>query len=132
MSDQQKSSSGKDVLLGTLIGAAIGAAAALLFAPKAGRETRSELNRQWVTVRDKTQEVGKSVKERAKEVGKTVKEQSSDVVGKLKETKETLSGATDHPQDPEEASAVESDTSEEQAAKGTPVEQADQQQDQED
>lgn len=127
MSDQQKSSSGKGVLFGTLIGAVIGATAALLFAPKAGRETRSDLNRQWVTVRDKTQEVGKSVKEKAKEVGQTVREQSSEVVGKLKETKEAFSITADRSQDPAEASVASdgSDAPEEHSVKDTVMEQAD-------
>lgn len=90
MSDNQNNLNGKDLLIGTLVGGIIGAAAALLLAPKAGRETRSDLNRQWVTVRDKTQEVGRNVRDKAKEVGQTVKDQSGEVVDKLKETKDNI------------------------------------------
>lgn len=74
---------GKDFWCGTIVGGLIGAAAALLLAPKAGRDTRSDLNRQWVTVKGKTQEVGRTVKHKAKEVGQTVREQSGDIVEKI-------------------------------------------------
>lgn len=87
MSDNQNNLNGKDLLIGTLVGAIIGASAALLLAPKAGKETRSDLNRQWVTVRDKTQEVSRTVRDKAKEVGQTVKDQSGDVIGMLRDTK---------------------------------------------
>lgn len=87
MSDNQNNLNGKDLLIGTLVGAIIGASAALLLAPKAGRETRSDLNRQWVTVRDKTQEVSRTVRDKAKEVGQTVKDQSGEVIGMFRESK---------------------------------------------
>lgn len=90
MAENQNNVNGKDLLIGTLVGSIIGAATALLLAPKAGRETRSDLNRQWITVRDKTQEVGRSVSGKAKEVGATVKNQSNEMIGKIKDTQQNV------------------------------------------
>lgn len=95
MSDNQNNLNGKDLLIGTLIGAIIGASAALLLAPKAGRETRSDLNRQWVTVKDKTQEMSRTVRDKAREVGQTVKDQSEDVIGMFRDTKNSDQSAVE-------------------------------------
>ncbi|MBP3038895.1 YtxH domain-containing protein [Bacillaceae bacterium Marseille-Q3522] len=49
--------SAKDFLAGAVVGGIIGAATALLFAPKSGKELRSELNDQAALVKDKTIEI---------------------------------------------------------------------------
>jgi gas vesicle protein len=43
MSDQQQGGYGKGFLLGAVIGGAVGAVVALLFAPKSGRELRQDI-----------------------------------------------------------------------------------------
>ncbi|GAB3961284.1 hypothetical protein GCM10027614_84040 [Micromonospora vulcania] len=43
----------KDFLIGGLIGAIVGSAAALLFAPKSGKELREDLNTQVDTIKEK-------------------------------------------------------------------------------
>lgn len=47
---------GRDFLVGTIIGAAVGASLALLFAPKSGRELREDINTGTVQVRERASE----------------------------------------------------------------------------
>ncbi|MEN2769176.1 YtxH domain-containing protein [Ornithinibacillus xuwenensis] len=47
---------GKDFVLGTIIGAAVGASLALLFAPKSGKELRGDINQGAVQVRERATE----------------------------------------------------------------------------
>ena len=57
MSDNNNDSSSMLYLLaGVGLGAIIGAAAGLLFAPKAGNETRDELNDKFTELKSKTEE----------------------------------------------------------------------------
>lgn len=59
---------GKDFLLGAVTGAVIGAVTALLFAPKSGRELRSDISEQYHNVSEKTQELAGKAKELASNV----------------------------------------------------------------
>lgn len=75
---------GKDFVIGALLGGIIGACAALLLAPKSGRELRGDLNEGYHTVAKKTQDIAKNVGEqtgsivsKVKEVASTVKEDLS-------------------------------------------------------
>ena len=63
---------------GLLIGAVIGGAIALLYAPKSGKETRQ-------LIKDKVTEVVDEVKEEASEVVDEVKEKASGVMDTVKE-----------------------------------------------
>ncbi|GAJ99426.1 YtxH domain-containing protein [Geomicrobium sp. JCM 19055] len=47
----------KDFLIGTLIGGIVGASAALLFAPKSGKELRGDISEGASTAKDKTYEL---------------------------------------------------------------------------
>lgn len=80
----------KDFLIGTLIGAFVGAAAALLLAPKSGKELRQDISEQALIAKEKTAkltttayEKGSELAHRAKEksvsIAKTVSEQASKV-----------------------------------------------------
>jgi len=64
---------------GALIGGLIGAAAALLFAPKPGNELRGDLNEKLSLVTDKTKEVACAMGDKASEIAKTVSTKSTDV-----------------------------------------------------
>ncbi|WP_163071211.1 YtxH domain-containing protein [Priestia flexa] len=88
-------STNKDFLLGTIIGGVVGAATALLLAPKAGKELRADLNEQAAYVRLKTEQVKNNAVEKGQEFAQTAKvktadlsqtisEQSSQVVDKVK------------------------------------------------
>ncbi|WP_438349111.1 YtxH domain-containing protein [Paenibacillus sp. FA6] len=64
---------------GALIGGLIGAAAALLFAPKPGNELRGDLNDKLSLVTDKTKEVASVVGDKASEFAKNVSTKSTGV-----------------------------------------------------
>ncbi|MGX1263389.1 gas vesicle protein [Rossellomorea marisflavi] len=85
----------KDFIIGTLIGGIVGAATALLLAPKSGKDLRSDINEQagawkektsqWKdTAVEKSNELAAAAKEKSSTLTKTVQEQSNQVVGKIK------------------------------------------------
>lgn len=78
----------KDFLIGTLIGGIVGAATALLMAPKSGKELRSDLNDQTVTLRDKGNEFASVAKEKSSSFARTVSDQSSQVANKVRDLRE--------------------------------------------
>jgi gas vesicle protein len=68
--------SGKDFLLGTMIGGLVGAATALLLAPKSGRELRSDINDQATYVRLKTEQMKHSALEKGQDLAVTAKDKT--------------------------------------------------------
>ncbi|OXS59411.1 gas vesicle protein [Bacillus sp. V-88] len=85
----------KDFMIGTLIGGIVGAAAALLMAPKSGKDLRNDINEKTVVLKEKTgqwkdtaveksNELAAVAKEKSSALTKSVQEQSNNVVGKLK------------------------------------------------
>ena len=74
----------KDFLIGTLIGSMIGAATALLFAPKSGKELREDLNTQTSSLRERGNEFASIALEKSSNLAKQVSDQSSQVAGKVK------------------------------------------------
>lgn len=82
-------------LLGALVGGVIGAAAALILAPKTGSEMRQDLSTQASQLKNKSIELSTVAKEKAtelsvvakektEELGKTIQEQSGQLVDKVK------------------------------------------------
>ncbi|MGM0853553.1 MAG: YtxH domain-containing protein [Bacillota bacterium] len=85
----------KDFMIGTLIGGIVGAATALLLAPKSGKDLRHDINEQAGVLKEKTgqwkdtaveksNEFAAVAKEKSSALSKSVQEQSNNVVGKLK------------------------------------------------
>ncbi len=85
----------KDFMIGTLIGGIVGAATALLLAPKSGKDLRNDLNEQAGVLKEKTgqwkdsaveksNEFAAVAKEKSSAISKSVQEQSNNVVGKIK------------------------------------------------
>jgi gas vesicle protein len=72
MATEEESSTIGTSLLVFLLGVAVGAAVAILYAPSAGRETRAHLA-----------ETAERVKERATEIGHTVAEKASELREKV-------------------------------------------------
>lgn len=64
----------KPVVTGLLVGGLIGAAAALLFAPRSGEETRAELRDKAMELRDRTAETVKDTVSQAKVKASELKE----------------------------------------------------------
>ena len=85
----------KDFLLGALVGGIVGSLAALMLAPKSGRELRSDLNSGAYQLREKTDhlrdtavvksnEIASTVKDKTAAISKTVAKQSTELVSKVK------------------------------------------------
>ncbi|NOV00880.1 YtxH domain-containing protein [Paenibacillus planticolens] len=77
---------GKDLLIGAVVGGLLGAATALLFAPKSGRELRSDIAENAKAVSDKTVQIASTVSQKTQDVAKSVSTTTSDFVGKAKDT----------------------------------------------
>ncbi|MGD0034996.1 YtxH domain-containing protein [Paenibacillus illinoisensis] len=77
--DQYPVQSGSTFAKGIFIGGLLGAAAALLFAPKPGRELRGDLSEKVGMVTDRTKEVAAVVSDKATELAKTVSTKTSDI-----------------------------------------------------
>ncbi|WP_347549252.1 YtxH domain-containing protein [Pseudalkalibacillus hwajinpoensis] len=86
----------KDFIIGSLIGGIVGAAAALLAAPKSGKELRSDLNQQAGVVKEKTShfrdtaverssDFANRAKEKSNSFYKQVSDQSNNLVSKIKD-----------------------------------------------
>lgn len=80
----------KDFMIGALVGGMLGAAAALLLAPKAGKELRSDLNEQAVYLKDKSNEFSHLAREKSSNIVRTVSEQSNQVATKVKDLTSNL------------------------------------------
>lgn len=80
----------KDFLIGTLIGGIVGAATALLLAPKSGKELRDDLNSQTSSLREKGNEFASIALEKSSNLAKQVSNQSSQVAGKVKDIRGSI------------------------------------------
>lgn len=90
MSDQKTGVSGKDFLLGAIVGSVLGAVTALLLAPKSGKELRADLSEQAHVVSGKTQELAGTVSAKTQEISKQVSEHTGVWVQKAKEVIDTV------------------------------------------
>ncbi|MFJ7971028.1 YtxH domain-containing protein [Psychrobacillus sp. NPDC096389] len=79
--------SGKDFMLGVFIGGIIGAATALLLAPKTGSELRGNLTTQAGQLKEKTMDFSSTAKEKTTQISKQLQEQSGQLVDKVKSIK---------------------------------------------
>lgn len=83
----------KPVLSGLLIGGVIGAATALLFAPRTGQETRSVIQNKTMELRDRTTE---GVKDAVTQVKDKTRQVASSAIGKAKELTHRGADVLDH------------------------------------
>ncbi|CAI6084653.1 hypothetical protein PAECIP112173_04360 [Paenibacillus sp. JJ-100] len=77
--EQYPVQSGSTFAKGLFIGGLLGAAAALLFAPKPGRELRGDLSEKVGMMTDRTKEVATVVGDKASELARTVSSKTSDL-----------------------------------------------------
>jgi gas vesicle protein len=100
-SQNQNNTNSKDFFVGAILGGIVGAAAALLLAPKSGRELRSDLNSQALKTKLKTSDLTHTAyemgtefaaiaKEKTSTIAKTVTEQTSHLVDRVKELTENV------------------------------------------
>ena len=84
--------SAKSVFTGLLVGGVIGAATALLFAPRSGEETRTDIRNKAIDLRDRTKETVKDTvsqaKSRANELKDNVWEKAEELKERGKQTAE--------------------------------------------
>ncbi|QGQ97482.1 YtxH domain-containing protein [Paenibacillus psychroresistens] len=70
---------GKDFIIGAVVGGLLGAMAALLLAPKSGRELRQDLTEQYGTISEKTQQIASTVSEKTQQIASTVGEKTASI-----------------------------------------------------
>jgi len=84
-SDQESGGGAGSFVFGMLCGAAIGAAVGLMFAPRAGVETRAQLANQTERLRRTAAEQGERLRQRAGDMYGTASETINDVVARGRE-----------------------------------------------
>lgn len=104
----------KDFLIGALVGGIAGAALALVFAPKSGKELRGDINQGASYVKDRASEWKEvaavkgsewmdKAKHQTQQISETVSQKSQDLTQKIKETKDNLQTKMAGNEDPEKA-----------------------------
>jgi gas vesicle protein len=83
----RESNNSRDFVTGAIVGGLAGALAALLLAPKTGKELRGTLNEQTSTLKSKGIDLASVAKEKAGGLKETVSQQSSTLVNKVKDMK---------------------------------------------
>lgn len=81
---EEESVNMKDFVIGALVGGIVGAAAGLLLAPKTGRDLRSDVATQAISLKDKSVTLSSSAKEKTVQISNQLKEQSTQLVDKVK------------------------------------------------
>ncbi|OMF23445.1 hypothetical protein BK133_24455 [Paenibacillus sp. FSL H8-0548] len=87
MSRENSSSS---VLVGAIVGGAIGAISALLFAPKAGADLREDLSSKFKSISEKTKEIATAVGENTKDLATSIKEETGDLIDHAKQSNQSV------------------------------------------
>ncbi|MFT9596667.1 YtxH domain-containing protein [Mesobacillus sp.] len=104
------SNNSRDFVTGAIVGGLAGALAALLLAPKSGKELRGSLNEQTSSLKTKSADLASVAKEKASGLKDTVSQQSSTIANKVKDMK-NKSGNTSQDTDVDEGELQEVPTS---------------------
>ncbi len=94
----------KDFMIGAFVGGIVGAGAALLYAPKSGKEIRQDLGEQTITIKEKGSHLAQKAKNTSTSIARTVGDQSTNVVNRVKDWK-VISNAN-----PTEEDTIEAET----------------------
>ncbi|WP_261303762.1 YtxH domain-containing protein [Paenibacillus andongensis] len=88
------------LLLGLVIGGAVGAITSLLLAPKAGSELREDLSNTYRTFNDKTSQLASAVGQKTQEIVSTVSDKTQDIASAVSEkTQEVASAVSEKTKD---------------------------------
>jgi gas vesicle protein len=85
-------SSTRDFMIGVLVGSAVGACAALLYAPQTGEETRTRIKEKTSEAMDRTSELASQAKERAAEMAGQARMKAGEVASQAQGRISDLSG----------------------------------------
>lgn len=88
--DEKEDSSAGSFLFGALVGGVIGAATALLLAPKTGKEMRDDFSTQANQLKDKSIELSSIAKDKATEYGAVAKDKATEFATTAKEKTEDV------------------------------------------
>lgn len=91
--DESKHLNTKDFVIGAIIGGVVGAATALFLAPKSGKDLRNDVSGQFISLKDKTDDLRVAVTQKGNDLAAATKEKTIqlkdkavDAGNKLKET----------------------------------------------
>lgn len=101
-----KNNNNKNFVIGSLVGGIVGAAAALFFAPKSGKEIRENLGQQANAMKDRTGRITSDAfekgtgianvaKEKSVSLSQVVSEQSSQIMNKVRDITSSSKGQAD-------------------------------------
>ncbi|MBD3110497.1 YtxH domain-containing protein [Bacillus sp. AGMB 02131] len=80
----------KDFMIGALIGGMLGAAAALLLAPKSGKELRNDINDGAKYISDKTEKLRQTAIEKSTEIAEAAKSKTNTLSEKVSQQSATI------------------------------------------
>jgi gas vesicle protein len=93
MEHEQNEPKKSKFILGTVIGAAVGAVSTLLLTPKSGAKMREDISDKYNSINKKTQQYASDAGRKTQEMAKNVKDQTSELVGKAKNAKDKVMNA---------------------------------------
>ena len=88
--NQKEGINSKDFLIGTLIGGIVGASVALLYAPKAGKDLRQDLNTGAGQVRERASEWKNTAYDKGNELYQRAQESGKNLGEKIKQKKDDI------------------------------------------
>ncbi len=88
--NQNEGINSKDFLIGTLIGGIVGASVALLYAPKAGKDLRQDLNTGAGQVRERASEWKNTAYDKGNELYQRAQESGKNLGEKIKQKKDDI------------------------------------------
>ncbi|MDQ0060370.1 YtxH domain-containing protein [Paenibacillus harenae] len=88
-----KMNASSGVLIGSLVGGAIGVVSALLYAPKSGAQTREALAGKLQAVKEKSKNLAAVAGSHTKSIGKSVADEASDLAGHAKQSGANIVGS---------------------------------------
>ncbi len=95
MEQRTSSSKGKGFMLGLIAGGAIGSIAALLYAPKSGRELRKDIRKKSREVIKETGEYVDSAKTRAAEIISEGRQKAENLINDAKQKADSITRGTE-------------------------------------
>ena len=78
-----ENTSGGDFLAGVVVGALVGAAAALLFAPRSGEETRALIREKGIEIQERADEASVEARKRAEELSAQTRQTAAEWQAKV-------------------------------------------------